>query len=396
MSAMNLTRMRAERRLRLRDVMSARSLDAVMLLSPGNQAYAGLSLPRPEAGRLHYLPSVVLVTAREVHVWSADLDAALVDQSDVVAHPAMAIEHAEGAADLLGAVRDIVGRRTTVAVDELSAALLLLFDAEAGLELLDAEPCMVEARAVKTPDEIACIRAAEAISESASALAYDRLRPGIREHELTEVFLRRVCELGGEGNIDPIWSMTSMTPSVIHSDDVPDLAYPRPGNDRILRDGQVILCDNGIQLHDYHSDYGRTWIVGHDPRPNLVQREVFERWLEVIQAVREVLKPGSTGADLVAAATAVERRHAQRNLYLAHGIGLDAVEYPLIGSDRGAEADAKVVLGPGMVIVLEPIIWREHQAAYRAEQIVAITDDGFESLTNLDLRPFAEPTRSSR
>lgn len=388
----DLVRMREERRRRLRDEMAARSLDAVLLLAPGNQAYAGLSLPRPEAGRVHHQPSAVLVTSREVHVWTAHAGDVMPAGDDAMLHEPLALDYREGATALLHAVEDVVGRDVVVAADEVTTPMYLALDEGRSWDVVDAEPCTTAARSVKTRDEIVCLRAAEEISESASTLAYERLRPGAREHELTEIFLRRVCELGGEGNIDPIWSMTSMAPSTLHAGDVPDLAYPRPGNDRVLRDGEVVICDNGIQLRDYHSDFGRTWIVSHDPRPDAAQREVFHRWSELMDAVREVIKPGATGTDLVAAASSVEERHAQRNLYLAHGIGLDAVEYPLIGSDRGREADDEIVLVPGMVVVLEPIVWREHRAAYRAEQIVAITDDGFESLTNLDLRPFAEPS----
>jgi Xaa-Pro dipeptidase len=68
--------------------------------------------------------------------------------------------------------------------------------------------------------------------------------------------------------------------------------------------------------------------------------------------------------------------------YLAHGIGTDSAEMPLIGTDRGAEFDASIVLQPGMVLVLEPVIWDDRQAGHRSEEIVAVTDDGYTWLSS--------------
>ena len=45
--------------------------------------------------------------------------------------------------------------------------------------------------------------------------------------------------------------------------------------------------------------------------------------------------------------------------YLAHGIGTDSAEMPLIGTDRGDAFDASIVLQPGMVLVFEPVVWED-------------------------------------
>jgi Xaa-Pro aminopeptidase len=50
---------------------------------------------------------------------------------------------------------------------------------------------------------------------------------------------------------------------------------------------------------------------------------------------------------------------------------------PLIGTDRGTEFDESIVLQPGMVLVLEPVIWNDGEAGHRSEEIVAVTDDGY-------------------
>ena len=63
--------------------------------------------------------------------------------------------------------------------------------------------------------------------------------------------------------------------------------------------------------------------------------------------------------------------------YLAHGIGTDSAEMPLIGTDRGDQFDASIVLEPGMVLVFEPVVWEDGYSGHRSEEIVAITEDGY-------------------
>ena len=60
---------------------------------------------------------------------------------------------------------------------------------------------------------------------------------------------------------------------------------------------------------------------------------------------------------------------------LAHAVGLASAEMPMVGSDLGDEFDAGFVLEEGMILVLEPIVWNDGVASYRAEEIVVVTHD---------------------
>ena len=124
----------------------------------------------------------------------------------------------------------------------------------------------VAAKLTKTPDEVACIRNAQLLNELAMVDALELLRPGVRQIDLSAVFLRRVFELGASANaIDPIWQVMAPTlrtgPWTLHG----DLAYPTVTTDRFLRDGDIIWVDAGITWQGYASDYGRTWITGSRP-----------------------------------------------------------------------------------------------------------------------------------
>jgi Xaa-Pro aminopeptidase len=56
---------------------------------------------------------------------------------------------------------------------------------------------------------------------------------------------------------------------------------------------------------------------------------------------------------------------------------------PFVGTDLGEDFDRSIVLAPGMVLVLEPVIWEDGHGGFRAEEIIAVTDDGYERLSNL-------------
>ena len=68
-------------------------------------------------------------------------------------------------------------------------------------------------------------------------------------------------------------------------------------------------------------------------------------------------------------------------LYLAHGLGIGGVEPPFVGTDLGLAAEERVVLEPGMVLVLEPYAWEEGLGGYRAEQTIVVTASGTERLS---------------
>jgi Xaa-Pro dipeptidase len=152
----------------------------------------------------------------------------------------------------------------------------------------------------------------------------------------------------------------------------------------------VIWVDTGISYEGYASDFGRTWIVGADPRPDPRQQAQFRRWQEVMAAVLERCKPGATALELGRAAIAANDgvKPWIEHFYLAHGVGVDSAEMPLVGTDLGDAFDERMVLQPGMVLVLEPVIWDEGAAGYRSEDIVAVTDDGWEPLSAHPYDPF--------
>jgi Xaa-Pro dipeptidase len=169
-----------------------------------------------------------------------------------------------------------------------------------------------------------------------------------------------------------------------------DLALPLLTTERELAAGDVLWTDVSITYQGYCSDFGRTWVVGDEPTPR--QHAQYYKWQEIMDAVLGVVRAGATVADLGRTATKANggARPWLPHFYLGHSIGVNAAETPMIGTDLGDEFDENFVLEPGMVMVLEPVVWEDGTGGYRSEEIIVITEDGHIRLTDYPYAPYGE------
>jgi Xaa-Pro dipeptidase len=377
--ALDLERMRVDRHARLVEQMQAQGVDVLVAAGPSHVGYAsGVMVPAADAGRAAHRRAVAVVTAEgappDVYTPYPDGVPAGVDPEHV--HPGLDLEWDDDARALAGSLPS--GR---LAIDDLTMPLRAALD---GRELVDASSVVGSAKVVKTSDEIECIRRAQAINEAAIADVESMLKPGLKATDLSGRLLRSLFELGASSNtVDPIWQVMGRQPDDRPMSITGDLVFPTPTQPRELAEGDLLWVDNGVNYCGYQSDYGNAWIVGREP--NAREREHYAVWRELLDRVLAALRPGATCADLTAAAgDAFGRRPWLPHLYLAHGTGIESAELPYVGTDLGAEFDATFVLAPGMVLVLEPITWEDGVGGFRAEEIVAVTDDGYEVLSNVD------------
>jgi Xaa-Pro aminopeptidase len=390
-SSIDFGRMRAQRRDRLQQAMEQAGLDAVLLLGQANQEYAGVGRPASDAMRVHHEPVVVLMPASGLpHVWTPfphHVDPAI--PADHV-HRELLVEYPEGVAALAHACTDLVPSARRIGVDELTSPMVPgLGDLFPGVELVDASAATVPARLVKTSDEVECLRTSQRLAEESMVDVEAAVRPGVRQNELSAIFLRRAIELGISWScIDPIWSPTPLSCAGGTRTTNGDVGFPLASNDRFLSDGELILCDVGTVWNGYHSDFGKTWLCSHDPRPSDELRRCYERWRVAIDVAYAAIKPGRTCADVARDVAAVEPKYKVDHFYLAHGTGCDSAEAPFIGSELGPEIEDAIELLPGMTFVLEPVIWHDGVGGYRSEEVVVVTDAGCERLSTYGYSPF--------
>lgn len=377
----DLARMLRERHARLVDAMRTTGIETLALIGQSNVGYAtGVRVPAMDQARALHRRAIAVVTVDGAppHVWTWVPDGVPADLPDGSVHPGIDLEWAEGADSLVSALPPGV-----LAVDELTMPLRAAL-ASSGREAGDASVTLSMAKAIKTADELECIRRAQAINEEAIATVHDEtLQPGVSGTDLTASFLRTIFGLGAFGNtVDPVWQVMPRSIAEGPYSATGDVVFPTGTTDQPFEAGDVVWVDNGLSYEGYQSDYGHTWVVGRDPDAR--QRAQCARWREIVTSVLEVTKPGATARDLTRAAGQVNgRRPWLSHLYLSHGTGTESAEMPFIGTDLGDEFDESVVLASGMVLVLEPVVWEDGHGGFRAEQIVTVTDDGYESLSNL-------------
>ena len=353
---------------RLVEQMDAKGVDVVVLCGENNVTYAtGHAAPSWEPARAGATRTVAIVT-----------------RTDGRLIPAPLLDFDEGARKLAAAVADHPG---TLAIDEYPS--LTVRTALGARSPSNAGPLLAAAKFVKTPAEIERIRRAQRINERAMDDVFPALRPGMRDTDLTALFFRRIFELGATGNtVDPIWNVIPEILAVGPFTLTGHYPFPLPTSGRVLQKGDVIFNDAGIDVDGWASDFGRTWCVGVDPDAR--QRSQFRRYTEIVEACLDVIKPGATAWDVAVAARRANGGPPPwfPHLYVAHGIGTESAELPFCGTDLGEAVESEVVLAVGTVLVLEPVVWDDGHGGYRAEEVVVVTEDGCELLTQYTHAPY--------
>jgi Xaa-Pro aminopeptidase len=374
---LDLARMRRDRIDKLHASMAVAGVDLLVLCLQANVSYAtGARVPAADHIRASWWRDVAVVDRNDPwpHLYTEFPEGAPAEIPNDHLHTAVEVEADAGAAELAG---QLPGGR--LALDD---APFPLWQALAERDVLDGSLVLAPAKLAKTLDELECIRQAQAINERAMRGVREAMAPGVDTTVLSGIFLRAIAELGATANVvDPVFNVMPASVAEGPYSVTGDPVFPLPTHPRVLESGEVLWIDTGISLNGYSSDFGATWVVGGEP--DMRARSQFARWRNTVDRVLEVTKPGATGADLVRAATDPDgSRPWLSYFYLAHGIGTDPAEMPLIGTDRGDEFDASIVLAPGMVLVLEPVVWDDGACGHRSEEIVAIADDGYTWLSS--------------
>jgi Xaa-Pro dipeptidase len=143
--------------------------------------------------------------------------------------------------------------------------------------------------------------------------------------------------------------------------------------DRVIREGDPILCDLGPRARGYWGDSCNTIVVGDPPRGF---SKLYSASAEALQTGIEHLRPGVSAGDLDQAVRIVFERHGVSDpIHVGHGIGTGAHEWPRIVPGESA------VIREGMVIMLEPGAYAAGVGGVRLEWMFLVTASGNEVLS---------------
>jgi len=250
--------------------------------------------------------------------------------------------------------------------DELTvAALEDLREKLEGVELISTKGLVLTQRAKKDEDEIAKLRAATAISDRCYEQLKDDLAPGISERDLAYRVEGELRRLGADKVAFDV--IAAFGP---HAAD----PHAEPG-DRELRPGDLVKLDFGARREGYNSDLTRTLVLG---QPDARQREIYRIVAAAQEQAAAAVAPGRTGQEVDAVARDVIAAAGFGDQFthgLGHGVGLDVHEWPRLGKT------SEDVLEPGMVVTVEPGIYIEDWGGVRIEDMVLVTEQGAEVLT---------------
>jgi len=225
-----------------------------------------------------------------------------------------------------------------------------------------------ELRLHKTPEEIACIRRAQAIAEKAFGHILGILKPGMTEREIALALDYAMLRGGAQALSFETIAVAGENGSKPHG---------VPGG-RPLHTGDLLTLDFGAVAGGYHSDMTRTVARGE---PRQEQRKIYGIVLEAQRAALDTLGPGVPCKDIDAAARAVIEAAGYGEHFrhgTGHGVGLEVHEAPNLSRK------SKDVLAPGMVVTVEPGIYLPGRCGVRIEDMVLITETGYENLTKAD------------
>ncbi|RUM99654.1 aminopeptidase P family protein [Pseudaminobacter arsenicus] len=272
-------------------------------------------------------------------------------------------------------VREHGGGNRRIAVDHLDAEGVTEL-ARRGIKIGNGEAVMENARLIKSPDEILCMRRAIVTCEAAMGEMEEALRPGISENELWAELHRGNIARGGE------WIETRLLSSGPRTN-----PWFQESSSRIVEAGDLVAFDTDlIGPYGFCADLSRTWLCG-DETPSDEQRYLYRIAAEQIAFNTELMKLGVSFRGLVERAkNPPPDCFPTRYGVLYHGVGL-ADEYPTLPHAADWTEDTPDgVLEPGMVLCVESYIGRlgGHEGVKIEEQIL-ITETGNEKLSNYPL-----------
>ncbi|HEX7345396.1 MAG TPA: M24 family metallopeptidase [Candidatus Limnocylindrales bacterium] len=375
----NVDRLRTYRLGRARDALASSDLGAMLLFDFNNIRYV-TSTHIGEWARDKMTRYALLSRGGDPHIWdfgsaakhhrlncpwlpTENIHAGMIGLRGAVAPDAGLFRRA--AREIAEILKAEGSAGMPIGVDIVEPPMVAALEAE-GLTVRDGQQVMLDAREVKSIDEIILLNTACAMVDGAYQYIAEHLKPGVRENELVADVTHRLFEMGSE-HVDNINAVSGERCS----------PHPHVFSDRLIRPGDQAFFDIIHTFVGYKTCYYRTFVVG---TASDAQRDAYKRAREWIDASIELMRPG-VGTDQVASVWPKAEEFGFSNemecfgLQFGHSVGLFLHERPIIS--RLNSLDHPVEIKEGMVIALETYCpAKDGYSAARIEEEVVVTRDG--------------------
>jgi Xaa-Pro aminopeptidase len=240
-----------------------------------------------------------------------------------------------------------------------------------GIEVVDAQELLLQARLIKTPEEIRLLTTSCMLVDAAYERLYEVMKPGVKESELVAEACHVLYSMGSEF-VEGVNAISGERCS----------PHPHIFSDRVLRPGDPAYFDIINSFNGYRTCYYRTFAVGS---ASPAQVDAYKRCRYHLDAAIAELRPGVTTAEIVqlwpeAHEFGFPDEEAAFALQYGHGVGLSVWEKPIFS--RLVSLDHPETVEEGMVIALETF-WpaSDGWSAARIEEQMVVTADGCEVIT---------------
>lgn len=257
-----------------------------------------------------------------------------------------------------------------IGVDVIEPPMFFALQAE-GIDVRDAQQVMLDAREIKSMDEITLLNMAAAMVDGAYHNVSEQLKPGARENEIVGSINKFLYDHGSD-DVEAVNAVSG------------ERCAPHPHNftDRMYRPGDQAFFDIIHSFMGYRTCYYRTLNVGLSTP---AQVDAYKQAREWIDNAIDIVKPGVT-TDKIAALWPTAQEFGFESemeafgLQFGHGLGMALHERPIIS--RLVSFDNPFVLKEGMVFALETYCpAADGNGAARIEEEVVVTADGCKVIT---------------
>ena len=229
-----------------------------------------------------------------------------------------------------------------------------------GYDLVSADSVTIACRAVKSAHELELMRLACEATCDVYRAVFAKLKEGMTQEQVSDLVSAGYAKMQLRGDALVLFGSSAALP---HGSKQP----------RTLKEGDVVLIDDGCTVEGYCSDVTRTGIFG---KPSEKIQRAFESVRKAQDAALDAARAGKFSGSVDDAARAVVTSAGYGPGYkyfahrLGHGIGLDIHEHSYLVHN------SKTVLEPGMTFSNEPGIYIPNEFGVRCEDVMAIASEG--------------------
>jgi Xaa-Pro dipeptidase len=267
--------------------------------------------------------------------------------------------------EIYGLLKEAGVEKMPIGIDIIEPPMMFQLQ-KAGLKIVDGQQTMLEAREIKSVDEIALLNRAAAMVDGAYDLINEKLRPGVRENDLVAE-VNKFLYTHGSDDVEAINAISG------------ERCNPHPHNftDRMIRPGDQAFFDILQSFMGYRTCYYRTFSVS---RATDAQRDAYKKAREWLDNAMARIKPGASTAHICetfpkAGEFGFPDEMSAFGLQFAHGLGLALHERPIIS--RVVSLDHPTEIREGMVFAIETYCpATDGYSAARIEEEVVVTDKG--------------------